>query len=375
MGIFCYTVFMEKKRWPPKPNPIKEREFVFNKDIIPEGDIDRLNFFKNKLHDSILLDLHVPSEQLKSGVEGIYQGSKEQKSVLRADFYEKYGKTVIETLGRIGNEWKVKEPYDKYLVEFSVMVEFMRILFVQFRLVSYEELKDSPETQLPENGISQKKEMSQYLTEGRSLLNWFVLKNEKDRQYIAVFFEKILELADDFGLRYEGKTVLRGLVQEIGIYKMLQRNFKDVRSATPEEDAKYKIDFFATTRNGRNLIIQSKSTSPIMIMGHDGPQPRESFIDETEIHKVARKMESEGTLIERTLYTGGIENSPALKEMHKLEENIEIAKKYATEAGIQNPEYYFVVAKSNHFHDFAAWEKTPEKLISVENQMKIVNQN
>lgn len=361
---------MEQKPW--QQRAIKES--IFKRDEIPDAEIERLGFFGKKLYDTILLSTQMTSEDLKNQIESI-KGVKESDNLSqKTDFYEKYGKRIIEALNRVGNESKLKEEYKDCIAEFNAILELFRILFIQHSLVPYKELKISQDSQFSPEMVEEQKSLRQNITEARGLIQWYILSQESNRKYLSLFTEKLEELAESIGLKFEARNVLRGIVQEIGIYKMLKRIFAEVSFATPEEDARYKIDFFAKTKSGKNIIVQSKSQSPIIGMGHRGPESKEGFFDEDEINRTVKKLEEEKSHI--LINTTTAERSfDSLTQMKGLQEDIGIVKEYAKEKGIHDPHYYLAVARPYNFYNFDAWDETPWKLTSLENQMKIVAQD
>lgn len=299
-----------------------------------ESDHDRLKFIVRRIRESIR---SAPNEKrLDQSITKSLQGLR----------------------GELGRDERLKENF----AEANALIEAIRIMFVQQWIIKYKEyefMKGAP-TLKPET-TKEQDDMREDLTEARAMLQWHILQNERDPKYLQEFIGSLDELFDTQGFADEKDSLMRGLVSELGIYKLLKRYFPKVTPATPKEDANFSIDFWAETEDGRKIMIQSKSSSAF---GWDG------VFSEDQIKKLKNKTaqvsDEKLDSYDYWLLRGRL--SP-LARVKGMEKSIETAKKYAKEKGIKNPELYFIIARSSNF-EYPTGQPIPPLVEQLEDQIK-----
>lgn len=299
-----------------------------------ESDHDRLDFIVRRIRESIR---SAPSEK-------------------RLD------RAVTKALNGLRGELSRDERFKENLAEINALIEAIRIMFVQQWIIKYKEyefLKGAPDVK--PGTIKEQDDMREDLTEARAILQWHILQNEKDPEYLKEFMGSLDELFSTQGFTDEKDSLMRGMVQELGIYKLLKRHFPKVTPATPKEDAHFAIDFWAETKDGKKIMIQSKSSSAF---GRDG------VFSEDQIKKLKNETAqvSDEKLDSYDYWLLRRRMSPLVR-VKGMEKSVETAKKYAKEKGIKNPEVYFIVARPNNF-EYPTGQPIPPLVESLEDQIR-----
>lgn len=286
-----------------------------------------------------------------------------RESIRSAPSQKRFDQAVTKTLSELREELSRDERLKENLAEISAIIDAIRIMFVQQWIIKYKEhefIEGAPA--LAQETIKEQDNMREDLTEARAMLQWHILQNEQDPVYLQEFIASLDELFDTQGFADEKDSLMRGIVQELGVYKLLKRHFSKVTPATPKEDANFSIDFWAEKKDGRKIMIQSKSSSAF---GRDG------VFNEAQIKKlkeeIRQRPDGKPDLYENFRLRGNV--SPLVR-VKSMEKGIETAKKYAEKRGIKNPALYFIIARSNNF-EYPTGQPIPLLLVDdLEQQIK-----
>ena len=196
------------------------------------------------------------------------------------------------------------------------------------------------------------------LTEGRALIRSQILQNEGNPDYLNKLLDVPRTTLQKCGLGSDWNGLERGLIQELGVYKLLKEHLVNVTPSSPDEDAHHSIDFWAETKKGEKLIIQTKSSSPF---------PRSGVFSEKEIGEETAYLEADENATAK--YQGPDNLSPLIRG-RKFNKDIETAKEYAESIGIGNPDYLLVVVKSDAFKSPTGEVKEPEMTKDIRKNWK-----
>lgn len=286
-----------------------------------------------------------------------------RESIRSAPGEKRLDQSVTKSLQGLRGELSRDERFKENLAEINALIEAIRIMFVQQWIIKYKEyefLKGAPD--IKPGTVKEQDDMREDLTEARAMLQWHILQNEQDPKYLQEFMGSLDELFDTQGFADEKDSLMRGLVSELGVYKLLKKHFLKVTPATPKEDANFAIDFWAETKDGRKIMIQSKSSSGFKRDGVFNEAQIKKLKEETLLASDEKLDSYEYWLLRRRM-------SPLVR-VKGMEKSIETAKKYAKEKGIKNPEVYFVVARSSNFEYPTGQPILPFFVGSLEDQIK-----
>ena len=340
-----------------------------NKESGMDEDKNRLNFMAEKIYDEIAKAQGKPAEMFKKEMDDMILGTTYGYFELKKQFYDSECKKAIEALSKIENNADGVPEITDHISEFNSIAETLKIFFSEPGLDRYKMRQlVKGEIDISEEEIMNQREMRKDITEGRSLLQWHILQNESNKKYLDAFFDTVKKIAGKYGFNIEFENLMRGILQELGIYKMLKSHFKNVTPALPIEDAIFKIDFWAETQNGKKIIIQSKSSSP-MISGD--ALERTGIFTEDQIKKFIARMSENTDIAGHIQYEkrGAQEFFSPLIQMKSLEQDIGIAKEYAESKGNKDPEFYLVVA-SHRLFDFPTGTPMYDKLENLNRNLK-----
>jgi len=303
-----------------------------------ENDNVRLKFISRKIHeviknteDVIMNEFH---EVIQETMQGFRQDSLEDLFFQRQ---RKINSAVAGTLNELGQQLTNNKDLVNYAVEIQTMIEVVRVMFLQRDIIKYKDiLIKEGHPGIDSDEIVNQDRLRNDLTEARATIGWYILQNSENLEYLRNFLASIHNL---LGARFDSgfKTAFfRGLNQELGVFRLLKDHFPYVRQATQKEDAHYAIDFVVKTKTGRNLVIQSKSSGPF---GHGG------IFDEKLIKKQTEDLEK----LTEDLKNLGQEDDTQLNRAKRMVRDTEVAKQYMREIGVENPEFFIIIASPNNF--------------------------
>ena len=284
---------------------------------------------------------------------------REEVMKLRDESEKTIDQAVIEGLDNFRMELGNNSALKNFIPEMNALIEAARTMFLAKQTIKYKErqfMSGAPE--LSKEELKKQEALREDMTEGRTLIQWHVLQNENNPEYLKAFDITLKQLLGDTGFKEEWHGMERGLRQELGISKILKKYFKKVTPGKPKEDAHYAIDFWAETEDGKTIIFQSKSSS---LFGGQG------VFDEQDMQKLEREL-AEGSNSDVKYQTGwgGYEPPvPDLVKIRKFQQDAEKAKSYAASLGIENPKFYLIVSSANNFEEI-----TGEPILGKNNQLE-----
>jgi len=327
------------------------------------SDRERLWFINGSIRRTIKPIRLESARQLKEATEESHWSGEESRGLeiirKRADF------AIMDALDKLRTELADDERLKEYIPEINTLIEATRIMFIQKWLVKYKEYqlaKNAPELTTEE--IVEQDKMREDITECRALLQWYVLQRENNPLYIKDFLAALNDTWGGTGFAEHAKqreSLLRGLKQELGVYKLLKKHLFSVTPATPKEDAHYSIDFWAETMDGEKIMIQAKSSG---MFGGDG------IFGEAQIKELTDKIAQEpNATLDYSIDSEGVGHASRLVRALKLGKNAEVAKKYARGKGIKNPQYFIIVSNPGKFEDLTG-EPKPGQNKKLEEQLE-----
>ena len=323
-----------------------------------ESDQERLKFLKDTIQEAIKA-AYAEQKNLSTRNKEFWELCDDPNK--HVDFI------TVEMLNnlrqKLDNDSRLKE----YASEINALIEGSRIMFIQNWLRKYKEyqlMEKAP--QLSREEIQEQDKMREDITEGRALLQWHILQNEQNPEYLKDFLRTLNNLWGWEGFEKEKGPFFRGLIQELGVYKLLKKHFPSVTTATPKEDAHYSIDFWVGTKSGKTLMIQSKSSG---MFGKGG------IFNKKQIEKLKGKMEQQNdATTDYYVDFEGQEYIPPLVRAKRLERSIEEAKEYSEEKGIQEAQYFLVISNSGNFEHLTG-EPKPKFTKKLEKQLELLASN
>ena len=333
---------------------------------------ERLDLFVGKISQSVMESLGVPQQKFVTEFNNMQELVRAGGKSAKFDFYEKYCKKVVELLDNKGIELASEKEFKEYIAEFNALVESLKILFAHQGIKKYKSIEVEENKELTSDFINKQLRLRQDLTEGTALLKWHILQNESNLEYLNTFAKSCHKLASLFGMGKELDGVIRGVNQELGVYKILKKYFKEINFSTPKEDAKYKIDFFGETYSGRKIIIQTKSSIPVTTYRGEYMKRIEGVFNETWINKMVLSEKNKP----RKFYGNERDLISPKSAMQSLQDDMEIAKKYSQSKNLGDIKFYLVVASADHFsNSFNFLRDRPKSVRFLDKALKSLAQN
>ncbi len=341
-----------------------------------ESDKERLRFLERNISGRIrevrkskygkFLQTYRTYEEEKGIKPGGYITSKyfEEISKLRNEFEKTTNQATIEGLNNLRIELENNPALKNFIPEMNAFIEAARTMFLTKEIIKYKEyqvMTGAPG--LSEEEIKKQDILREDMTEGRALIQWHVLQNETDPEYLRIFSVTLKQLLNAIGFKDEWRGMERGLRQELGILKILKKYFKKITPGEPKEDAHYAIDFWAETEDGETIIFQSKSSSPF---------GRQGIFDEEEMQKLEGELLEIGDTPEYQTGSGkyGLPLSGLIK-IKKLQKDSAKATQYAESLGIENPKFYLIVSRADNFNEITG-EPLSDKNKSLEKELEAI---
>jgi len=334
-----------------------------------ESDQERLDFFRKEIRRTIKKAWRAEqerSQKLLKEAGGLQKLSREQLFEYRLELDKRREEAIENALQELRGEASQNPKLKLHLTEANAMIDAIRIMYLSQGLVKYKEyqlMERAP--QMTQEQIREQEVLREDLTENRALIQWYILQLEQEPKHLELFMDSLRRLAGEEGFKSQWGTLERGLLQELGIYKILRRKFKSVISATPKEDAHYGIDFWVETRSGKKVILQSKSSG---LFGKGG------VFSEGQIRELKLRLEREPGATRR--YEEPWEGNvfiPGLVRIEKIEKDAEAAKRYAKEKGIENPIFFLIISNPGNFEYPSGEPKRPIDK-KLENQLDNLEQ-
>ena len=325
------------------------------------SDHERLRFIVGSIRDLLRGAYREPREQLQKVAK-----EKDTREVweLRNKLEKRIDKTMTLALDTLRGKLGIDTRLDNDLPEVNALIEAVRIMLIQKSLVRYKEYQlatNAPKLSSAE--VKKQDVMREDITEGRALLQWHILQNEGDQEYLKDFLSALNTLWYNEGFADEKGSFVRGLVKELGVYKLLKKHFPKITPASPKEDAHCAIDFWVETKTGRKLMIQSKSSS---MFGRGG------VFNEQQARELRQEIERQPDAnTDYYVDWEGQEHISSLVRAKRAERDFVVAKKYAAEQGVENSELFFVVSSSGNFEPLTG-EPKPQFTRGLERQLELL---
>ena len=225
--------------------------------------VKRVREIEENVREEFNEDLAVRMKDL--GIDPMSQPQAQKKEARRLRKEINFSKTVnlaiLDGLGDLRRELESNPMLKNYIPELNSLIDAIRIMYLSTQKIKYKEyavMIGAP--QLSDEEIKEQEAMTEDMTESRALIQWYVLQNKSNPNYLKDLFSTLRNSIYRLGFENYWKGMERGLRQELGISKLLQRHFKKVTPGEPKEDAHYGIDFWAETNKGTTIIFQSKSS-------------------------------------------------------------------------------------------------------------------
>ncbi len=318
-----------------------------------DSDTTRLNFFQELL----LKRLYDAEKNVKEGLAEERQLSGEKNSQEYAD--KVLYKEALKSLDSLREELMEDERYKDYRLEFNAITEAIRTVILSEGIIQFKEydlMEGAPGISADE--IKKQEAIREDLTEGRALIRSQILQNEGKPDYLNKLLNVPRTVSQKCGFGPDWNGLEKGLIQELGVYKLLKGHLANVAPSSPDEDAHHSIDFWAETKKGKKVIFQTKSSSPF---------PRSGVFNEKEIGEETAYLEMDKNATVK--YQGPDSLSPLVRG-RKLNKDIETAKKYTESMGISDADYFLIVVKSDAFKSPTGEVKEPEMTKDIEKKME-----
>ena len=275
----------------------------------------------------------------------------------------------IDELDNLRKEFEKNPSLKDYVPEFNALIDAVRTIYLSQLTVKYKEhdvMIGAP--QLTDEEIKKQEALREDMTESRALIQWHVLQNEADSEYLGTLFSILRNTMDKLEFKKEWWGTERGLRQELGVLKLLKKDFKKVTPGEPKEDAHYAIDFWTETHNGTTVIFQSKSTSPFL---------KDGVYSESDVDSLEKEF-STGTyayvdLKYKQQFSDDERPTPLVK-LRNIQQDIKKAKEYAISKGIEKPIFYLIACNANNFEDITG-NPIQYATTSVANRLWEISQN
>ena len=326
-----------------KFNSDKERIEFLEKSII-----DCIQRIKEKKREefSQALELRIKETGINPDMQSGTKKKEATKLRKEMKYFETLNLAISNGLNLLRKDFENDPLLKDYIPEANVFIEAIRTMFLTERVIKYKEyqvMTDAPK--LSDEEIKEQDDLREDMTESRALIQWYVLQNGSDPDYLSSLFEALRVSTGTLGFEKSWLGMERGLRQELGILKLLRKYFKKVVPGEPKEDAHYAIDFWTETNNGNTLIFQSKSSFAFL---------DEGVYDEKGISDLEKDLSVESpssAAIYQKNYGVEIETSDLVK-VRKLQQDIIKAKTYArSKKGVGNAPFYLIVSKSGNYED------------------------
>lgn len=317
-------------------------------DFLQKSIIECVKKIRKDFNENFSNILEAKTRELGIDPEQLPRRYGREKTKLRRDTQYSRNKKIalIDGLDSLRKEFEQNPMLKDYTPEFNALIDVMRTMFLSQLHVRHKEYKvmvDAP--QLQDDEIQEQESLTEDMTESRALIQWYVLQNEHDPEYLKSLFSTFQGSMEELEFKKAWWGVERGLRQEIGVSKLLKKYFNKVTLGEPKEDAHHAIDFWAETKNGTTIIFQSKSTSAFSEDGVYGEQD----IDALE-KKLSANPYAHVDLKYKRQFDNNEPPTPLVK-LKKLQQDIQKAKEYAKNKGIGNPVFYLISCNANNFED------------------------
>jgi len=244
-------------------NQEKIEEFQLEEDF--EAERARLKKITDKIYETII------TSEKSSLAKGM---SKQSAAVMRD-----------AALSKLRREFAEDKVLKEYHAEVNALIDAARLPYLSAMIVKYKERQLMPNPpDLTEPFLRKQNELREDITQTIATLRWYILQNESETDYLYEFLSALEDLWYKLNQEKIGKTLEKGLFQELGAYRILKNYFQEVKPSSPEEDAHFGFDFWVQTKSGKNLLIQSKSSSAF---------GRAGIFSENEVRELAKKLEGE----------------------------------------------------------------------------------
>ncbi|OGN03726.1 MAG: hypothetical protein A2655_04205 [Candidatus Yanofskybacteria bacterium RIFCSPHIGHO2_01_FULL_43_42] len=342
-----------------KFNTDKERLEFLEKRIV-----ERVQSMANQVRDEFEKDLEARTQEPDIDSENQSQTHEKRRQKLKkgADFYKTTKLNILKGLGDLRRELEQSTRFGDYIPELNALIDAVRTIYLSQLKVKHKEYRVMTEApQLSDEEITEQERLTEDMTESRSLVQWYVIQNESNPDYLTDLFNVFRNIMSRLGFESNWRGAERGLRQELGVFKILSKCFKKVIPGNPKEDAHYAIDFWAKTNNGTNVIFQSKSS---FVRLDDGIYGEEQISD---LEKELSASPIASIRYQKDLSGQEMPTSDLVK-VKKLQQDIKKAKEYAQSQGIDNPHFYLIVSRADKYKEITG-EPDSQATKSIENDL------
>ncbi len=350
------TEIIESKLQQEKPSTDKERFEFLEKQIV-----ERVQNTAKQVRNEFEEELKARTKERGIDPEQQSGAYKKRRQKLRKElnFYKKINKNIIDGLDTLRRELAQGPKSKDHLPELNALIDAVRTMYLSQLKVKHKEyqvMTGAP--QLSDEEIKEQESLTEDMTESRSLVQWYVVQNESDPDYLTDLFNAFRNTMSQLGFENDWRGMERGLRQELGILKLLNKYFKKVTPGNPKEDAHYAIDFWVETNNGSIVILQSKSS----FAGLDDGIYSEEQISDLEKELSASPIPP----IKYQKDPSGYELPASdLVKVRKLQQDIKMAKEYAQSRDIKQPHFYLIVSRADNYKEITG-EPDPQATKTIE---------
>jgi len=330
--------------------------------------IERVQNTAKQAHDEFEKELETRIQDLDIDPEKQPQAYKKRRRKLRKeiDFYKTIKLNIISGLDDLRRELEQSTRFKDYIPELNALIDAARTMYLSQLKVKHKEyqvMTGAP--QLSDEEIREQERLTEDMTESRSLVQWYVMQNESDHDYLTELFNAFRDTMNQLGFENDWRGMERGLRQELGVLKLLNKYFKKVTPGNPKEDAHFAIDFWAETNNGNTIIFQSKSSFAGLdddIYGEEKISDLEKELSASPIPPIKYQRDSSGYEL------------PAsdLVKVRKLQQDIKKAKEHAQGRGADKPHFYLIVSSADNYKEITG-EPDSQATKSIENSLRQIS--